>query len=182
MLSKALDANSTGPCSEASSIDGAHFSDPTRWRSTVAAIAAAASNDDGGRKQALKLREGLSLPRQTTLADAKDVLQSGSAWHFMQARAQQQNIPLHQPVTVALLHAGDTQRSNPGFRLRGAEFCCEAFPPDADADVGADFHAGFATQQPGCNAVAGLSACATKYSTADDFRQVQIPRTCHVTF
>ena len=67
--------------------DGTLFSNPTRLRSTLAAIAEAASTGVAGSRQALQLRGGLSIPRQTSLADARDAPQSSGAAQPAQARA-----------------------------------------------------------------------------------------------
>ena len=72
--------------SEATAGNERPSSDPMRLRSAVADIAAAAIEGACGNQQALKLREGLSLPRRSTLADARAAAPSSSATQRMQAR------------------------------------------------------------------------------------------------
>ena len=86
MTGKVCDAIACALRREASGGDGALISDPALLRSAVADIAAAAKEGASGNKQALELREGLSLPRQTSLADARAAPQSNIALQRMQVR------------------------------------------------------------------------------------------------
>lgn len=92
--------------SEASGGDETFSSNPARLRSTLAAIAGVASTGVSGSRQALQLREGLIIPRQTSLADARDGLRSSSAAQSMQARGTW--MPTHYPFAPirASVHVG----------------------------------------------------------------------------
>lgn len=82
-----LKATVTLLCSGARSGDGTFFSDPTCLRSAVAALAAAAGNQSSADEPAIKLGQGLSIPRRSSLADAKSAQQTAGARQLSQASA-----------------------------------------------------------------------------------------------